>query len=427
MSFPQVVHVPALTGTLANGGTVVLLDARITYWTADQGHITGSAALLGKGITLPRRPPAPTTAEHASEVPRISAVEFQVTGLDTISGARPIKQVQHPGLNPDNPRDLWSATLDLEATSVWQAECVSLAIRYDGRMRAMDAYEFRLAFSPVAKLTLEDSAPLRTVMDDFVEPFRRIASIATGKPQDLTYVAVELEGRRGMYQVFGTGITQRPFASSSDEIRANTSAVRAKADGISLLDMLLTWRRYTSEHHPLVETYGSMLHATDQHPRSRFLLLIQALEGLHGHETRTEYARRATDHRTKRDAVIAGLDTRADRETMRFLKKYLSKTPPTSLESALKAAVSDAPVDTTDHLAQTALVTETQSEPPCPTTMEGALRVVRNNLAHGNRGYDAHKLDDVVRILELIVRSHALRILGCPDYVASRVFDGERH
>lgn len=114
---------------------------------------------------------------------------------------------------------------------------------------------------------------------------------------------------------------------------------------------------------------------------------------------------------------IAGLDTRADRETMRFLKRYLSKTPPTSLESALKAAVSDAPVDTTDQLARTALVTETQSEPPCPTTTESALRVVRNNLAHGNRGYDAHKLDDVVRILELIVRSHALRILGCPDYV----------
>ena len=132
-----------------------------------------------------------------------------------------------------------------------------------------------------------------------------------------------------------------------------------------------TWRRYTSEHHPLVETYGSMLHANDQHPRSRFLLLIQALEGLHGHETRTEHAQRTADHRTKRDAVITVLDGKADRETMRFLKKCLSKTPPTSLESALKAAVSDAPVDTTDQLAQTALVTEARSEPPCPTRVAG--------------------------------------------------------
>ncbi|MFD4231406.1 hypothetical protein [Streptomyces sp. NPDC058545] len=423
ISFPQVVEVPALTGTLANGGSVVLLGARITYWSMGQGNLSGSAALLGKGRESFGRPSSKAVSDHASSEPLISSVKFQVTGLDSILGTAPIKSVQTPGMHPDNPKGLWSANLDLEAGGEWAEEGVALSVGYDGRMRAMDAYEFRLAFSPVATFTMGQSVPLRTVMDDFVEPLRRIVSIATGKSQALTYVAVELEDRPGLHQVFGTGITQCPFASSSEEIRSGNSAVRIAADGLSLLDLVLKWRQYASVHHPLVETYGSMLHAGDQHPRSRFLLLIQALEGLHGHETQEEYSKRKADHLSRRESVIAGLEDQVDRDTMKFLKKSLSKSPPASLDSALNAMVSGLPVDTMDRLAKTSLVTEAMSEPPVPTTTASALRVVRNNLAHGNRGYEAHKLDKAVGILELIVRGHSLRILGCPDHVVERVFN----
>jgi hypothetical protein len=63
------------------------------------------------------------------------------------------------------------------------------------------------------------------------------------------------------------------------------------------------------------------------------------------------------------------------------------------------------------------------SDPAAPTTPASALRIVRNNLAHGKRGYDPQVLDEAVRILELIVRGHSLRILGCSDHVVARVFD----
>ncbi|MEV6088877.1 HEPN domain-containing protein [Streptomyces cellulosae] len=275
----------------------------------------------------------------------------------------------------------------------------------------------------MATVTFQQGVSLRVAFDEFVEPLRRISSIATGKPQDLTYVAVRLTDTAGKYQVYGTGITQAPFASSAKDVRNHRSAIRAKADELSLLDLVLEWRKYSAEHHPLVETYGSMLHAHDQHPRSRFLLLIQALEGLHGHETRDEYSRRRLSHLSMRDQVIDSLNSVADRDVMRFVKKFLSKNPPTSLDAVLKSMTGTLPIDIMDRIAATSLVTEIMSNPSVRTPAN-ALRIVRNNLAHGTLGYDAFELDEVVRILELAVRAHSLRILGCPDDVVKRIFEG---
>jgi len=51
----------------------------------------------------------------------------------------------------------------------------------------------------------------------------------------------------------------------------------------------------------------------------------------------------------------------------------------------------------------------------------------RNDLAHKNRGYDAHDLHDVVQVLERTVRARALRLLWvCPVAVLERVCDVER-
>ncbi len=53
-----------------------------------------------------------------------------------------------------------------------------------------------------------------------------------------------------------------------------------------------------------------------------------------------------------------------------------------------------------------------------------ALRIIRNDLAHGTKGYDAYQLLQVVEVLERVVRAHALELLGCPDLVISRLLDG---
>lgn len=205
-------------------------------------------------------------------------------------------------------------------------------------------------------------------MDEYVEPIRRIISIATGTAQDLTYLAVEIEGTDSKYQVYGTAITQAPFISSQDAVKNNASAVRCKVDDISLLDLALKWRQFTAEHHPLVETYGSMLHTADQHPRSRYLLLVQALEGLYGFETRAEYEQRMEKHQAKRQEMLDRVAEQIEPEAIAYLRKHLQKSPLASLDTALQKLMSGLEVDPMAQLAQTSLVKEAMSDPRKPQT-----------------------------------------------------------
>ncbi|MEV6088876.1 hypothetical protein AB0N39_02135 [Streptomyces cellulosae] len=133
-SFPQTVEAPVLPGTLANGGSVILLDAHITYWTMNQGHISGSAALLGKGGEFFGRRSSQIKSERDNKTPLVSSIEFQITALDALAGTAPIASVQTPGIHPDNPKHLWSANLNLKARNEWEKEGVELSVGYNGRM-----------------------------------------------------------------------------------------------------------------------------------------------------------------------------------------------------------------------------------------------------------------------------------------------------
>jgi hypothetical protein len=231
----------------------------------------------------------------------------------------------------------------------------------------------------VASLTLTEAKPLRSVLSEYVEPLRKILSIATGKSQDLTYLDVELEDREGKRQVVGTGITQAPFASSTKDIRTHNSAVRALPDELSLLDPVTQWSRYAAEHHPLVETYGAMLHTRDQHPRSRYLLLIQALEGLYGYENKAANEEQQAKHTASYEKSLAQAKKDLDAETFKFVKKHVSKKPSASLDTALDAMVAGLPVNIMQRLSTTELVKEVQTASTTPLTTAGALRVVRNH------------------------------------------------
>lgn len=424
--FPQRTELPALRASLANGGTLFLLDAEISYWSPGSGRIGGSAALLGKSGGFFGRV---TGVVEASEqlAPRVTSARFQIAALDAVLGTVPIHKVANPAI-PGAPKGQWTAHTNPEADVEWTSGGAMLRVGYAGRMRAMDGYEFGLRFSPVATLELTAGVTLRELVDGYVEPLRRIIAIATGRSRDLTYLAVELEGEKGWFQVFGSAITQEPFESSSKEVQDTSTAILAHRDELSLLDLITRWRQLESEHHPLVETYGSMLHAVDQHPRSRFLLLIQALEGMHGAETREEYDERVAKHTERRAAALEKLKGLADEnlpaEHRRFIRDNLQKRPSSGLDGALVAMAKALPVDGMETLAGTRLVKDLLASRRARSTSD-ALRLVRNDLAHGNRGYAFHELDEVVDVLERIVRGHALRLLGCSDLVITRVFDGD--
>lgn len=417
--FPQQHSVPVLHGILSNGGTVLVTDATVIYWTGGVGHIRGAAALVGSPRFLGFA--RPDLSEIARTEVLVTEVEVQVGALDAAMGTAPISSVRNPTISEKNPPNEWVAVLNAEMRLQWNRDGVTLDVGYDGRMRAVDGFEFKLAWSPKATFAFQNPIPVADAIRQFVQPLRSVLSVATGSPEQITYLAAKPDGESDFRQIFGSGCKQAPYQSTTAGVRDANCSVRAKGDELSLLDMTLEWGRLTNEHHPLTETYGAMLHARDQHPRSRYLLLVQALEGMHGRDTQAEFEQRVESHAAKYEAVLEAAKEHLGTDQLKFIKNALRKTPATTLETALKSMVTLLPTDVMPRLDASALVVEVMNDPRVPASTLSALRVARNNLAHGIRGYDGSLLLPVVEILEQVVRAHALRLLGCQDEVLVRV------
>lgn len=415
--FPQEVETEVLTAQLSTGANAILTDVRITYWSHGRGHISAAAAIL----TL--------DSPSAEAEPRYCRIEFQIEGLDAVAGVAPLKRVRWPF--SDDLRYLegtWSAEGNPDSSQEWSDDQVVMQLGYSLTARVLDAYAFRMRFSPVIRIEVQSGLTIREWIDQWVQPIHRVVSIAIGESTALTYLATytpsgDQSTRRG--QVFGIGITQQPYESSLERVRDMNSALMLKSDDASLLAITRKWQRLEADRHPLIETYGSMLSSHDQHPRSRFLLLIQAIEGLHGYETRKEFEERCQRHEEQRAKLLDTAAAHLSPDDMKFLNRNLRRDPPTGLEDALRTMILALPVDLTAKLGATALIRSTKDDEPRSRSTFGALRVIRNNLAHGLRGYDPHDLHLVVQVLERVVRAHALRVLGCPPQVLERALRDE--
>ncbi|QHC71752.1 HEPN domain-containing protein [Rathayibacter sp. VKM Ac-2801] len=385
------------------------MDTTIDVVLPDRAVLHSRAALVGR--------------DHAPDgdlsVNRITA---RVEGLDAVTAIPPIDKTELPIRMPPGTRHLdwsWKAYGQPDSTQTWADENAEVEIRFLNSYSAFDAYAFRVAFSPV--VLISPAAPMRfdAVFGDWIEPLRRIISLSTGRRERLTFVSVTLSSAPDLaadegeeFQVYGSAIHQTPYASRGGDVGKLSPVFRFSPEDMSLLSMLRRWQELADEHHPLLESYASLIYARDQHPRSRLLLLIQAIEGLYGHENRAVYDRRREAHRARREEVIALLAQTHEQEVLTFVKDHLMKSPPASLEEALGRAFKAAPINVVPALKKTALLSEGDSVP-------SGLRQVRNDLAHGNRGYPAEDLFEVVGPLDGVVRANLLRVLGC-DAAAQR-------
>lgn len=184
------------------------------------------------------------------------------------------------------------------------------------------------------------------------------------------------------------------------------------------------WQELTRSGHPLLQSYGTFVGAAQQHPRSQFLLLVQALEGLHGYEHADEYEQRRGRHLKARAVALANAENMSP-ENLQFLKKHVSKSPFSSLDDALDEVLNGLPVDLESRLAETELALSLSQDPRPHDRATGFLRLVRNDLAHGTRAYDSYALHETNGSLERVVKSELLRILGFSRSAQERVLHSE--
>ena len=406
-SFPQIYTAGTVVGRLLNGLTVVLVDAIVEIWISERAVLHARAALVGRQPFV------------GNEI-QVARVDVQVEGLDAVTGIGPIGKVKIPMKREEGQRYLdwsWEAVGNPDSTQVWTDDDAEVELQFYSSVTAPEGFFFRVTFSPIVLIRPSEPIPFDDVFSEWVEPLRRIVSLATGRKERITDLVVRLAATDGdpqPFQVFGTALHQAPYSSRGKDVRKIERSFLLSPEDMSLLELLRRWQQLRGKHHPLLETYGSMMFAPEQHPRSQLLLLLQALEGMHGHEAAADFATRVAEHTALRESALDAAKTLSG-EVFTFLKKHLSRRPASSLQQVLGETLVVVPVDITAELERSALVAEVMADPRKPTNSYDALRLVRNDLAHGTRGYDAQAVHEVAKLLDGVVRAHMLRILGCSE------------
>ena len=421
-SFPQNFHLPTLRGYIEDSGReILLLDVTLSTWTPGQTDLGASAALVG--VDIPTEDP-----------PRFFGAECQISGIDAIGGFTPLLKTNHPptGTNPRSGE--WKATGNGDSIQTWVDNAAEVTHDYNINYSVFDPFYFRVGFTPVVRIEVSEALTLREWIEHWINPIHRITSVATGREEHITYLSLHREDKvsrelGSQLQVFRTGITQEPFASRGSSVSEARSAFTTAGDKLSLLELVRTWRRQLEDENPILETYDPVLLRRNQHPRSRFLLLIQALEGLSGYQDRATFEERTEKHLAAREQVLTRLqalvnnpDAELESADLKFVKTRISKRPPGSLDQALRTLFKQVGAEKLLYeLASNPLIEQVLTTLDVSNRkVDSALARIRNDLAHGNRSYPPHQLSAVANILERVARAHMLRTLGCSEQVQLR-------
>ncbi|WP_218681972.1 hypothetical protein [Microbacterium sp. BF1] len=391
---------PVLTATLASGGSVLLTDVEVETFMPGRAWVQAGAAVISVASFV------------GGVVPQANEIELQIESLDALSGIMPLKP-------DDSGADSWAARRNPEAILTWVDAGITMTLDYVVTSGGLDPFSLRVEASPRLTIRSESSLTLAQWIDDWVEPMQRVCSLASGRACRVTYVVLRASsGEPGqLLQLYARGITQEPYESEYREIFGRTTGVNLRGDDVSLLTLARGWQVARDEQHPIVETYGSMLLVND-HPRSRFLLLLQALEGAHGFQHRSAFEERLASHEAKVEALLVKVRACTNAKDRNKIKSAMKLVHP-GLEEALTDVFDLLPIDTLPWFERTSLVKHVRAREN--VTVVGALRTVRNDLAHGNRGYDTDDLRRVVLLLDRVVRAQALKHLGCSEPTIERV------
>ena len=406
-SGPKEYEFPRLVGLMASKQDVVLIDSRLLNWWIGRSQGKCRYAIAGLGV---------------AEVPddRYHKVRFQITEAEMLFGIAPIKSVHWPreGAPPDQP---YSAVVNEASSQTWRDEVDGLSIdcSFDHKFTLSDPFHHELVFAPVIQFTADDPMTVDDWQKLWIVPFLEVASLATRKPQRLSWLTVHTGPKKmdtsGV--VFAHGIDQAPAAAEfRDEWRDPNALPLFSLNALpsGLPKFLRGWRTLRASDNPFVELSQLALNQPDLPPRARFLYLIQALEALHGFENRVAEEARRERFVQKRQEVIDEISTKeVPVQSLQFIKEKWGRRRPDSLSRRLKEILAELPPDVRGQVETPEMSTiAAELTAASVTTLEGQLEKLRNNLSHGNRNYPSRDLQPWVASVELICRANLLRLQG---------------
>lgn len=405
---PQYLQRNFLYGRLRQGHDVVLGDAHLSVWMIDRTFAAGPWALAGHGL----RQREGLTFERA---------RLQITGLDGLFGIAPLKATRFPKEHFETEDPTYSATIDTDAGCSWSAGDMEISADYDGRFHVMDGYEYRLRFAPVLTLESDTALDVETWIVDWLEPLLWVASFLSLSRQRLCWVTMGWDAtdgrgrsRQRQAQLFGGALTQVPYEAERPDLDERRPIVSLRNLRHSLVDIVARWRGLDRLEHVFLRLFRLVMFQPELPDSARFQFLVQALESLHATEHADEDDAADQAHSVRRREIIARLKSAgADPQDVRYLNDTWSRRRIDSLDRRLAALIADAsePVQATiGQLRATDIgkALDVDGE----HTIEGQLRRVRNDLAHGNVHHDPADLEPWAAAMETLCRVHALRLLG---------------
>lgn len=413
-NFPQSNNFNCLTGTLSSGIHVALLNGQTSYWLHNGGGAKGAFAVLST------RP-----FEH-DNYRKYQSVELQIDGLETIVDVAPttIEFTKRT----DEHDESYKISIPTRNSLDWNNQEAQIRLGYAGRLRP-DRFNFRTSFAPYLRIDLDEPISLADWWLQWIIPLCDLLEVINGKPLDIMYLLAfedkDATGpKRRADQVFRYDILQDCIKIDDNKFNHIKPVINLQEDGVNLLELINKHRELKTSKHPLIETYNVNALSDDQHPRSRYLLLIQALEGLYGYEHEEEYQQRCEKYTEKRNTLLEKVKPAVSKEDFRFLKKNFPRKPISGLRDALNSTFQGLPKSVQDQIDGSEIVAQFLNKPGSKRmSAADALANVRNKLSHGSSLSDPNDLEEICSLLDKIVRAEIFRVLELPDVVRQRMIE----
>lgn len=412
--FPQTNDFDCLTGTLSSGIHVALINGQTSYWLQNGGGADGAFAVLS------------TTPFEHNKYRKYQSIELQIDDLDAIFDIPPtsIAFKKHT----DDHDEECIINIPTQTYLEWKNQGTQMRLGYARQLRP-DRFNFRTSFAPYLRIDLDEPISLVDWWLQWVVPSCDILEAINGKPLDIMYLLAfedkDAAGpKRRADQVFRYDIRQDCIKIDENKFNRTHTVINLKQDNINLLDLLIKRRELESSRHPLIETYRSNAVSDDQHPRSRFLLLIQALEGLYGYEHKEEYQRRCEQYAEKRELFLERAKPAISQEDFKFLKKNLLRKPTSGLVGTLSTIFRTLPKVIQNQISCSRIVAQARNSfGDKKMSSAEALTKVRNSLSHGSSAYDPNDLEEICSLLDKIVRAEILRLLDLSENVQQKMLN----
>jgi hypothetical protein len=396
-SFPQPAQqYPVLACELRVGYQALLLNASVGMWFPGRSLVRADAAVVGHGL------------EHDPES-TFPEVSLQITGGHRVFGITPIAPTWGPTSSPSEGQVEYKTTVDLDANRSYQRDDIELRCRYWRSLQSLDYYRFGLRTAPVFEIRDASRPSALGWIANHVRPLRELITLATLEPQTVSWLELDREKDEdfGSVQVFSREIAQSPYAPSLERDKDSQSLFLFNSLPYSPLELMERWEKLRAAHPNFIEPLmRGVTEPTDS--RSGFLLLVQALEGLHA-ETYGEGPQSPDEHKEERESILKEVKALGlGKKRRAFLHRWLDMNGRYSLRERLEelrdAAASDV-----------AMLVDLNQIP-------GDVPRFRNQISHGAASIPAQTLRPVNRALAALGVAHVLRLLSLPRDRMSKLF-----